>query len=216
MGRLQGESLLKALGALGVGTAIGGQVVVAWRRARAGLPPASRGAMIARMAAVLVLVPAVVARLSADRGVPLALLLLLGFVSGFDFLVRRTRLGRHLLAVGGNAEAARRASIRVDAIRVDVFAMCGALAASGGILATSRLLAVNQSSGGGDVLLGEVHGDRRGAPRGRDRRCGREARPAAGRPPLTPPGDLRGVGRVTPRGRRARPRGVALRRSASR
>ncbi|WP_438007303.1 hypothetical protein WME89_00365 [Sorangium sp. So ce321] len=145
-----------ALGALCVGMAVSGQVVTRRRRVKAGLPPASRGAMAARIAGVLVLVAAVVGLLNADRGVPLALLLLLGFVIGFDLLLRRTRFGRYIFAVGGNAEAARRAGIRVDAIRVAVFTLCGALAASGGILATSRLLAVNQSSGGGDVLLNAI------------------------------------------------------------
>ncbi|WP_437927721.1 hypothetical protein WMF37_00380 [Sorangium sp. So ce291] len=145
-----------ALGALCVGMAVFGQGVTQRRRVKAGLPPASRGAMAARVAGVLVLVPAVVGLLNADRGVPLALLLLLGFVIGFDLLLRRTRFGRYIFAVGGNAEAARRAGIRVDAIRVAVFTLCGALAASGGILATSRLLAVNQSSGGGDVLLNAI------------------------------------------------------------
>ncbi|WP_437879143.1 sugar ABC transporter permease [Sorangium sp. So ce513] len=145
-----------ALGVACVGAAIVGQAVTLRRRAKAGLPPLPRGAMAARVAAVLVLVPAVVGVLNADRGVPLALLLLLGFVIGFDLLLRRTRFGRHVFAVGGNAEAARRAGIRVDAIRVAVFTLSGALAAAGGILATSRLLAVNQSSGGGDVLLNAI------------------------------------------------------------
>ncbi|AUX38707.1 ABC transporter permease [Sorangium cellulosum] len=145
-----------ALGALCVGMAVFGQVVTLRRRTRAGLPPGSRGAMVARVAIVAVLVPAVVGLLNADRGVPLALLLLLGFVIGFDLLLRRTRFGRHVFAVGGNAEAARRAGIRVDVIRVAVFTLCGALAAAGGMLATSRLLAVNQSSGGGDVLLNAI------------------------------------------------------------
>ncbi|WP_437288201.1 sugar ABC transporter permease [Sorangium sp. So ce406] len=145
-----------ALGAVCVGMVIVGQAMTLRRRVRAGLPPLSRGAMAARVAGVLALVPAVVGLLNADRGVPLALLLLLGFVIGFDLLLRRTRFGRHILAVGGNAEAARRAGIRVDAIRVAVFTLCGALAAAGGILATSRLLAVNQSSGGGDVLLNAI------------------------------------------------------------
>ncbi|XXT55078.1 hypothetical protein WMF23_15065 [Sorangium sp. So ce542] len=54
------------------------------------------------------------------------------------------------------SRSARWAGIRVDAIRVAVFTLCGALAAAGGILATSRLLAVNQSSGGGDVLLNAI------------------------------------------------------------
>ncbi|WP_433932605.1 sugar ABC transporter permease [Sorangium cellulosum] len=145
-----------ALGAVCVGMVIVGQAMTLRRRVRAGLPPLSMGAMAARVAGVLALVPAVVGLLNADRGVPLALLLLLGFVIGFDLLLRRTRFGRYIFAVGGNAEAARRAGIRVDAIRVAVFTLCGALAAAGGILATSRLLAVNQSSGGGDVLLNAI------------------------------------------------------------
>ena len=109
-----------------------------------------------RIAAVWVLAPAVVTFLNGDRGVPLALVLLVGLVVGFDRLMRRTRFGRHVFAVGGNAEAARRAGIRADGIRVAVFTLSGALAALGGVLATSRLLAVNQSSGGGDVLLNAI------------------------------------------------------------
>jgi D-xylose transport system permease protein len=66
------------------------------------------------------------------------------------------RFGRHVLAVGGNAEAARRAGIGVDRIRLVVFAAGSTFAAAGGILAASRLLAVNQSSGSGDVLLNAI------------------------------------------------------------
>ncbi|MFT3837519.1 MAG: sugar ABC transporter permease [Myxococcaceae bacterium] len=91
-----------------------------------------------------------------DRGLPVALLVLLALLAGFDFLVRRTRFGRHLLAIGGNADAARRAGIHVQRIRIAVFALCSALAAFGGILAASLLRAVNQSSGSGDVLLNAI------------------------------------------------------------
>jgi D-xylose transport system permease protein len=90
------------------------------------------------------------------QGVPSAVLFLLGFVVLFDWITRRTRFGRHVFAVGGNVEAARRAGINVDRIRIAVFALCSALAAAGGILAGSRLLAVNQSSGSGDVLLNAI------------------------------------------------------------
>lgn len=144
------------LAAIGIGLVIAAQVLAGRRRIEAGLEPISRRAFAARVVPVLIAVPAAVSVLHADRGVPLALVLLLGFVIAFDLLVRRTRFGRHLLAVGGNAEAARRAGIRADAVRVAVFGLSGTLAACGGILATSRLLAVNQSSGGGDVLLNAV------------------------------------------------------------
>ena len=145
-----------SVAALGAGAAVVGQVLTLRRRTKAGLEAASKSALFARSALVIALVGAAAAVLQADRGVPLALLLLVGFVLGFDLLLRRTRFGRHVLAVGGNAEAARRAGIRVDAVRVAVFALSGSLAACGGILATSRLLAVNQSSGGGDVLLNAI------------------------------------------------------------
>src|SRR5262249_11241267 len=79
-----------------------------------------------------------------------------GFVALFDLITRRTPFGRYIFAVGGNAEAARRAGIDVDWIRIGVFALSSTLAACGGILAGSRLFAVNQSSGGGDVLLNAI------------------------------------------------------------
>ncbi len=80
----------------------------------------------------------------------------LGFVVIFDILTRRTVYGRHVFAVGGNAEAACRAGIRVDRVRMVVFVLCSTMAAAGGILGASRLLAVNQSSGSGDVLLNSI------------------------------------------------------------
>jgi D-xylose transport system permease protein len=73
-----------------------------------------------------------------------------------DFVARRTRFGRMIFAVGGNAEAARRAGIKVDRVRIAVFTMASFFAALGGVLAASRLLAVNQSSGSGDVLLNAI------------------------------------------------------------
>lgn len=89
-------------------------------------------------------------------GVPLAVVWFIGFIVAFDFMARRTRFGRSLFAVGGNAEAARRAGINVERIRILVLMLSATLAACGGILAGSRLLAVNQSSGGGDVLLDAI------------------------------------------------------------
>ena len=110
---------------------------------------------IAVMAAVTI---AAVAILNSDRGVPLALLILLGFVVGFQLITTRTTFGRHLFAVGGSAEAARRAGIGVTKIRVIAFMLGSSMAAIGGILAASRLLAVNQSSGGSNLLLEAIAG----------------------------------------------------------
>ena len=101
---------------------------------------------------------AAVAIVNADRGLPLALAILVGLVVLVEGLVTRTTFGKHVFAVGGNAEAARRAGINVARVRTIVFVLCSTLAAFGGILAASRLLAVNQSSGSGDLLLLAIAG----------------------------------------------------------
>jgi D-xylose transport system permease protein len=90
------------------------------------------------------------------QGVPSAVLIFIGLIVLFDFIVRRTRFGRSVFAVGGNVEATRRAGINVDRIKIMVFVLGSTLAAIGGILAGSRLYAVNQSSGSGDVLLNAI------------------------------------------------------------
>ncbi|HEX7289659.1 MAG TPA: sugar ABC transporter permease [Conexibacter sp.] len=128
------------------------------RRLRVGLVAATPLVVAVRVAAVALVSFGVVAVLDQDRGLPLALVILIGFVVVFDYIVRRTRFGRHVLAVGGNAEAARRAGIRVNRVRVMVFVLASSLAACGGILFASRLLAVNQSSGGSDLLLLAIAG----------------------------------------------------------
>ena len=126
------------------------------RRAAAGLDLGPVTGAIVRIALAAVLVLVTVFILNSDRGVPLAALILVGLVVIFDYIIRRTRFGRHVLAVGGNAESARRAGISVTGIRLAVFTLAGSLAAFGGIIAASRVLAVSQSSGGGDVLLNSI------------------------------------------------------------
>ena len=108
--------------------------------------------------AVAVAALAAVAILNEDRGVPLALVIVIVLMIVFTFVTERTRFGRYIFAVGGNAEAARRAGIQVNRIRIAVFMLASTLAAAGGILAASRLLAVNQQSGGSDLLLFAIAG----------------------------------------------------------
>jgi D-xylose transport system permease protein len=91
-----------------------------------------------------------------DRGVPLSLLILVGLAAVVQVFITRTRPGRHVLAVGGNAAAARRMGIRVGRIKVLVFALTSACAALSGVLGASRLLAVHPSAGTGDVLLNAI------------------------------------------------------------
>jgi D-xylose transport system permease protein len=101
---------------------------------------------------------AAVAVLNSNRGVPLSVLILVAFVAGMQFVATRTRFGRHVYAVGGSAEAARRAGIRVSGVRIAVFGIAGTMAAIGGIMAASRSLAVTQGSGGSDLLLLAIAG----------------------------------------------------------
>jgi D-xylose transport system permease protein len=123
------------------------------RRLAAGLITHPMSDLVLRSAGLLVLLLAVVVLLNSDRGTPLPLLIFVGFVILFDWITRRTRYGRYIFAVGGNTEAARRAGINVNLIRISVFALCSTMAACGGILAASRGLAASQSSGGSDTLL---------------------------------------------------------------
>ena len=90
------------------------------------------------------------------QGLPSSVLLFIVFVIVFHILTRYTMFGRHVFTVGGNIEAARRASIDVDAVRIWVFALCSAVAACGGLVFASRLIAVNYGSGGGSVLLNAI------------------------------------------------------------
>jgi D-xylose transport system permease protein len=128
------------------------------RRARAGLAVVSPVTLALRIGAPIAAIVVTVAILNADRGVPLSVLIVVLLAVFFHHISQRTTFGRHIYAVGGDTEAARRAGIGVAKIQTCVFALAGTLAAAGGILAASRLLAVNQSSGGGDLLLLAIAG----------------------------------------------------------
>ena len=128
------------------------------RRVVAGLGDRNRVSMVVRVVFFAALVVGAVAILNSDRGVPLALMILLGFVVGMEYVAKRTGFGRHVFAVGGNAEAARRAGIHVNRVRVAVFMISGTMAAIGGVMAASRLFAVNQNSGGNELLLLAIAG----------------------------------------------------------
>jgi D-xylose transport system permease protein len=87
------------------------------------------------------------------KGVPnvvplIVVLLLIG-----TFVLSRTTFGRHIYAVGGSKEAARRAGINVDRIRISAFVICSGMAAFGGIVAVSRADSVDPNTGGSNILL---------------------------------------------------------------
>jgi D-xylose transport system permease protein len=141
------------LAALIVGAWTAASLINRRARLRAGLPPTSALRLALSLIGVAVVLGAAVAVLSADRGVPLLLVIFGALVVATDLVLQHTVFGRWMYAVGGNAEAARRAGINVRRIRVIAFVVGSSFAALGGILAASRLAAVNQSSGGSDTLL---------------------------------------------------------------
>lgn len=87
------------------------------------------------------------------RGIPYVLPLVGALLIALSVVLNRTSYGRHIYAVGGNAEAARRAGINVARIRMSVFVVCSSLAALSGIIAASYGGKVSASSGAGNVLL---------------------------------------------------------------
>ena len=91
-----------------------------------------------------------------SQGLPLAALLMLVFLVGLTFLAKRTTFGRHVYAVGGNAEAARRAGINVARVRILVFTISGIMAGVGGLILAARLQSVNLQAGGGTLLLDSI------------------------------------------------------------
>jgi D-xylose transport system permease protein len=128
------------------------------RRVAAGLDAENPAMLALRVVLVAAIAIVVVAVLNSDRGVPLALLVLIAFIVGMEYVAKRTKFGRHVFAVGGSAEAARRAGIAIDRVRIAAFGIAGTMAAIGGIFAASRLLAVNQNSGGSELLLLAIAG----------------------------------------------------------
>ena len=88
-----------------------------------------------------------------DRGIPYVFLVVGFFLLFWGFVLGRTRFGRYVYAVGGSAEAARRAGINVDRIKIMCFAICSFMAAVGGLVLASRLRSVDTGAGGGEILL---------------------------------------------------------------
>jgi D-xylose transport system permease protein len=125
-------------------------------RRRAGLPTGNLIITVARVIFYGGLAFAVVAVCNHTRGVPLVGLVVLFVVVLFSYLAGRTTFGRHVYAVGGNAEAARRAGINVKLIRILCFVISGSMAGLGGIIFASRINGVDLTVGGGTILLDSI------------------------------------------------------------
>jgi D-xylose transport system permease protein len=135
---------------------------MATRRKR-GLVTTSAGVWLAKMVTIAVLLGICTYYLNTERsrnaavssikGIPIVIPVVLVMLVVFSVLLSRTIFGRHVYAVGGNAEAARRAGINVPRIRLLCFVFCSTIAAIAGILLASRVNSVTPATGGGETLL---------------------------------------------------------------
>jgi D-xylose transport system permease protein len=125
-------------------------------RRRAGLPTGSIIVPILRVVFYGGLAFVAVAVCNHSRGVPLVGLIVVFVVVLFAYIAGRPTFGRHVYAVGGNAEAARRAGINVKLIRILCFVISGSMAGLGGVILASRLNSVDLTFGGGTLLLDSI------------------------------------------------------------
>jgi D-xylose transport system permease protein len=128
----------------------------AYNQRRHGIVIRSPLMVVLKVVAVVAISYVTVWILNKDRGVPLGLLLMVGGLLVWTFVTKRTTFGRHVYAVGGNAEAARRAGINVARIRILVFAIAGGMAGLGGIVLAARLNSVDLNAGGGTLLIDAI------------------------------------------------------------
>ncbi|MBT8246536.1 MAG: ABC transporter permease, partial [Acidimicrobiia bacterium] len=137
--------------------ALAGSEALKYRtRLSQGLPNKPFGILGIQIGGLSLLIIGAVWYANIDRGVPFVMVVLGFFLLFWSFIANRTRFGRHVYAVGGNPEAARRAGINVDRIRIMVFMIGGFMAGAGGIVLASRLQSVATNSGGGDLLLNVI------------------------------------------------------------
>ncbi|MBC8161383.1 MAG: ABC transporter permease [Roseiflexaceae bacterium] len=149
--------------ALGWALALGGVALFAYSqftnvraRNQRGLTNRSTAITIVQVALVALLSLGAVYFANLDRGVPFIGLLLLILLAAFSVLATRTKFGRYVYAIGGNKEAARRAGINVERIRVMVFMISSVMAGVGGIILASRLRSVDTAAGGGNLLINSI------------------------------------------------------------
>lgn len=132
------------------------QVVKYQSMQRQGLTTKPMPILVAEIVALAGLAGAAVWYANQDRGVPVAIVIVLTFLAFWSFVANRTKFGRYVYAVGGNPEAARRAGINVDNIRIAVFMISSFMAGVGGVILASRLGSVSTNTGQGNLLLNAI------------------------------------------------------------
>jgi D-xylose transport system permease protein len=132
---------------------LGINVMTVINRRKRTLPTKPMSLIALQTAGLAIVTFTVVWYANTDRGVPRITVILIVFLLAWSFVASRLRFGRHVYAIGGNPEAARRAGINVDRVRVMVFMISGFMAGVGGIMLASRLRSVSTAQGGGNLLL---------------------------------------------------------------
>ncbi len=125
-------------------------------RRAANLSSRSMGVIFLKIIVITVILEAIIFYLNTGRGVPWMFGLFVLLVVIMNYVFTRTKWGRSVKAVGGNAEAARRAGINVRGIYLSAFMLCSAFAAFGGVLSAARLASASQQAGTGDVNLNAI------------------------------------------------------------
>jgi D-xylose transport system permease protein len=144
------------IGGVVSGAYVAGVLGAALAGRRHGIPIRDPVMLVLKLVAIPTITLLTVWYCNKDRGVPFALLLVVAMLLILTFLSKRTTFGRHVYAVGGNAEAARRAGINVARIRILVFTISGFMAGLGGIVLASRLQSVDLNAGGGTLLIDAI------------------------------------------------------------
>jgi D-xylose transport system permease protein len=127
------------------------------RRLRRGFTAPAQSVILVKTAVIAIIGFAMVWVLSLERstnpelnplsGVPIIVPIIAALTLIYGFILDRTTFGRHIYAVGGNVEAARRAGISVSQVRIACFAICSTTAAFAGIMAASRAASVDPNAG---------------------------------------------------------------------
>lgn len=126
------------------------------KRQKANLSPGSKTELIIKAILVTASLLGATYYLYQGRGVPWMFAVFVGLVITLNYALTRTQWGRSMKAVGGNAEAARRAGINVKQIYISAFILCSSLAALGGVFSAARLASASQQAGTGDVNLNAI------------------------------------------------------------
>lgn len=122
------------------------------KRAARGLPTAGTVAEFGRLAAIGLVILGFILLLNSYQGVPVPVLVLLIVLAVFSLIAKATVFGRHVYAVGSNAEATRLSGVNVNFVRLMVFVLMGLMAAVAGLTTTARLAAGTPSAGFGAEL----------------------------------------------------------------